>query len=220
MTNYAGPGPDRDPLATPAEGPLSTSSPTGELPVTEGSTYTSEHARDTAVIGRPTDETAVIGRPAGDTAERAKEAVSSAATDVAQTAKHEARNVAAEMKDQARRVVSDAKQKTSERLDSQQKQWSGQLGDISRDLHAMAAEHPDSPAGQLVQQLADRSSTLADYLASHRAQDLMADLQDFARRRPGTFLAAMAAAGFVVGRLGKSVAMAAGEGDGGDARVR
>jgi len=217
MTNYADPGPDRDPLARPAEGPLSTTPVPPEQYGTEGSTYTSEHAHDTAVSDR---DTAVIPRPAGDTVERAKEAVDSATTEVAQTAKREARNVADEMKYQTRRVVSDAKQKTSERIDSQQKQWSGRLSDMSRELHEMAAERPDSPAGQLVRQMADRSSTLADYLATHRVEDLLADVQAFARRRPGTFIVAMAAAGFVVGRVGKSVAVAAGEGDGGDARLR
>lgn len=145
-------------------------------------------------------DTAVIPRPAGETVERAKEAVGSAMTEVAQTAKREPRNIADEMKHQTRRVVSDAKQKTSERIDSQQKQWSGRLSDMSHGLREMAAERPDSPAGQLVRQMADRGTTLADYLATHRVEDLLADVQAFARRRPGTFIMAMAAAGFVVGR--------------------
>lgn len=170
-----------------------------ERPTTEGSTYTPEGARDTAAGG--------------------KEAVASETTQVAHTAKQEARNVASGMKDQARRVVNDAKLKTTERLDTQQKQWSDQLNDVSRDLRQMAATRPDSPAGQLVSQLADRSSMVADYLTTHRVPDVLGDVQAFARRRPGTFLVAMAAAGLVAGRLGRSVATAGGEGDGGDVRV-
>ena len=35
------------------------------------------------------------------------------------------------------------------------------------------------------------------------AVNVMRELQEFARRRPGTFIVAAVAAGFVVGRLGK-----------------
>jgi len=148
------------------------------------------------------------------TAGRAKDAASSAASGVARSAKHEASHVMSDVANQSRRVFNDAKQKTNEQLEGQQKQWSQRLGDVSRDLRQMANSRPDSPARTLVSQLAERSSTLAVYLSDHRPQEVIDEVQAFARRRPGSFLVAMAAAGFVAGRLGKSVTTAREEGDG------
>ena len=67
----------------------------------------------------------------------------------------------------------------------------------------MAGERPDTPAGELVGMLAARSRTFAAYLDQHGPERVVHELQDFARRRPGTFIVAAVAAGFVVGRLGK-----------------
>jgi hypothetical protein len=205
MTNY--PDADRDGLAYP------TGTPTGAVPDPTGPGPTGQ-------VDRPLppprgDGTVYESDQARDTAERAKDTVGSATTEVAQTARREARAVGSEIADQARRVLNDAKYKTAYRLDTQQKQWSDQLGEVSRELREMAAARPDSTAGQLVDQLADRSSMLADYLASRRAQDVLAEVQDFARRRPGTYLAALAAAGFVVGRLGRGMVANGGKDDDG-----
>jgi hypothetical protein len=49
---------------------------------------------------------------------------------------------------------------------------------------------------------------MADYLDRHGPEGVLREVQDFARRRPGAFLATALAAGFVVGRLGKGVAKA------------
>ena len=141
------------------------------------------------------------------------ERVKESAAQVAQTARREANTVAADVRTQVRRVVEDAKQSASERADTQQKQWSQRLGDVSRELHEMASDRPQTPARTLVTQLADRTATLSDYLANRRAEDVLIQVQDFARRRPGAFLLAMAAAGFVAGRIGKGVATGPGRGD-------
>ena len=146
------------------------------------------------------------------TAAKATDAVGTAATDVGQTVKRDANRVAAEVGIQARRVAREAGYKANERLGHQQKQWSDKLGDVSQDLREMVGDRADRPAGKLVNQVADRTSMLADYVANTEPRDMLAQVQAFARRRPGAFLAAMVAAGFVVGRLGKSVAMREEEG--------
>jgi hypothetical protein len=46
---------------------------------------------------------------------------------------------------------------------------------------------------------------VADYLADRGPEGLLSEVTDFARRRPAAFLATAAAAGFLVGRLGKGV---------------
>jgi hypothetical protein len=59
-----------------------------------------------------------------------------------------------------------------------------------------------------VSRVADGGRQLADYLDRNGPEGVLQEVQDFARRRPGAFLATALAAGFVVGRLGKSVAKA------------
>jgi hypothetical protein len=59
-----------------------------------------------------------------------------------------------------------------------------------------------------VSRIADSGRQFADYLDRHGPEGVLREVQDFARRRPGAFLATALAAGFVVGRLGKGVAKA------------
>ncbi len=128
-----------------------------------------------------------------------------AAKDVAVTAKQEVQSVAAEVGTQAHRVASDARTRLREQATEQQHHLAMRLGTISDELRSMAANHPDTPARTLVDQLADKSSVLADYLDQRSPEEVLDEVQTFARRRPGTFIATAAAAGFVVGRLGKGV---------------
>ena len=163
--------------------------------------------------GPPTgiDPSGERAEPAEETAGTAKGAVGSAASDIAHGAYNETSHVASNIADQARRVVEDAKVKAAGRLDNQQKQWSQQIGDVSRELQKMASNRPETPARAVVTKLAERSSMFADYLADHRVEDVLAEVQTLARRRPGTFLMALAAAGFVAGRVGKGMAQAQAE---------
>jgi hypothetical protein len=125
--------------------------------------------------------------------------------EVADVAKHDAGRVAGEVRTQAGRVADDVRQKVGEQARTQQGRLADRLRETGDELRQMAGDRPDSPARAVVDQLADRSSRLADYLADRGPDGLLADVQRFARRRPAAFLASAAVAGFVVGRLGKSV---------------
>jgi len=72
----------------------------------------------------------------------------------------------------------------------------------------MRGDRSGSPAATVVARVADGGRQLADYLDRNGPEGVLREVQDFARRRPGAFLATALAAGFVVGRLGKSVAQA------------
>jgi len=72
----------------------------------------------------------------------------------------------------------------------------------------MRGDRSGTPAATVVSRVADGGRQLADYLDQHGPDGVLRDVQDFARRRPGAFLATALAAGFVVGRLGKGVAKA------------
>jgi hypothetical protein len=76
---------------------------------------------------------------------------------------------------------------------------------MADDLDQMRAQRGDSPAAQVVSRVADGGRQVADYLADRGPDGVLGEVQDYARRKPGTFLAAALVAGFVVGRLGKGV---------------
>jgi hypothetical protein len=78
-------------------------------------------------------------------------------------------------------------------------------------LEEMRGDRADSPAATVVSRVADSGRQFADYLDRNGPEGVLREVQDFARRRPGAFLATALAAGFVVGRLGKSVAKADGD---------
>jgi hypothetical protein len=75
-------------------------------------------------------------------------------------------------------------------------------------LDEMRGDRQDSPATQVVSRVADGGRQLAGYLETMGPEGVLREVEDFARRRPGAFLATALAAGFVVARLGKGVAKA------------
>ena len=135
----------------------------------------------------------------------ALETARDAGTDVASTARDEVRHVADEAVDQAHRVTADVKQRVRDEAERQHGNLTGRVGQFASELYAMAAERPETPARELITLLADRSTAFAEYLDKNGPEKALTELQDFARRRPGTFIVAAVAAGFVVGRLGKGL---------------
>jgi hypothetical protein len=74
---------------------------------------------------------------------------------------------------------------------------------FSGDLDRMASgQQPSSGlATDLVRQAAERTRQLCERLEGREPAQLLDDVRDFARRRPGTFLLGSLAAGVVAGRL-------------------
>jgi hypothetical protein len=64
-------------------------------------------------------------------------------------------------------------------------------------------------ASDVVRQVSERANGAASWLESREPGDLMKELQSFARRRPGVFLAGAAFIGVLVGRLTRNVMTAA-----------
>ncbi|MGK5557924.1 hypothetical protein ACSNOI_40600, partial [Actinomadura kijaniata] len=169
---------------------------------------------------RPADASAgeTARREAAATADQAGQA----ARQVTETAVDQARTVAAEGRDQARQVVQDVRGRVGEEMATQTRRASQVLRQWSDDLADMASgAKPDSPARQVVHQIADGGRQAADYLDDRGVGGAVEELQNFARRRPGLFLAGAALAGFAVGRMAKAArAQATGgsrTGDAGDA---
>lgn len=129
-------------------------------------------------------------------------------TDVRDTAADQAQRVGAEARTQARTVVNEVRDKLGEQARSQSDQLVGTIRQTADHLDEMRGDRTGTPAATVVARVADGGRQLADYLDHHGPDGVLREVQDFARRRPGAFLATALAAGFVVGRLGKSVAKA------------
>jgi len=142
------------------------------------------------------------------TAQQAKESAKQTASEVAGTAKEQGQRVASEVSHQARSVVSDVRQSVTGQVRTGHSKLAEGLRSFSDEIGGMAGDS-SSPANRVVQQLSHTGRRAADYLEDRGPEGLLDDVQNFARRKPGTFLFAMAAAGFVIGRLGKSTTKAA-----------
>jgi hypothetical protein len=128
-----------------------------------------------------------------------------AARDTAGTARQQAAEVAGEAKAQVRNLAHDVRDRARDEARNQNDRLAGGVRRFADELDEMAADRGDSPASKVVNQVSQGGRRLADYLAEHGPEGVLEGVQDFARRRPGTFLLAAAAAGFVAGRLGKGV---------------
>jgi len=139
---------------------------------------------------------------------QAKDVAGQAASDVKDTAKQQAQRVGSEARTQVRNVASDVRDRVSQQAHSQNDKLVSGIRQAADQLEEMRGDRQDSPAATVVSRIADGGRQFADYLDHHGPEGVLREVQDFARRRPGAFLATALAAGFVVGRLGKGIAKA------------
>ena len=117
---------------------------------------------------------------------------------MAGTAKDEALNVAGTAAEQARNVVGEAKQQVTSQLSDQattgRDKLSQTLRTLGDDLQQMAQGQGPSQglATDLAQEVSDRVRAFGSHLENREPGQLLDDARDFARRRPGTFLAGRA----------------------------
>jgi hypothetical protein len=139
----------------------------------------------------------VVGQTAGTAAEGAKQVASEAAQQVTE--------VTRQATEQARDLVGQAQAQLHEQASTQAQRAAGGLADVGKQIRALGEGQPDRAgfAADAAKQLADKVEGLAGRLEERGFDGTVADLRNFARRRPGAFLLGAAATGFVVGRLGK-----------------
>ncbi|MET9960024.1 hypothetical protein ABZ128_13330 [Streptomyces sp. NPDC006326] len=127
-------------------------------------------------------------------------------TDVAQTAKEQASDVVGEATVQAKDLVGELRNQLQDQAHTQTRRLADNVRKLAGELREMSDHSTsDSPAAGLVRQIADGGHQVAEHLEKRGPDGLVSDLQDFARRRPGVFLAGAALAGFAVARAGKGV---------------
>jgi hypothetical protein len=141
-------------------------------------------------------------------------AVTEQASDVAATAAQSGRQVGNEAATQASEVVRQSKEQmrtlfddTKQEIHTQAQQRGEQaakaLHSFSDQLASLAEGRPEE-AGQLSNYVREAEGRVRDFagrLEARGPDGVVADLSDFARRRPGTFLLGAACAGFLIGRI-------------------
>ncbi|MEW2524186.1 hypothetical protein [Streptomyces sp. NPDC047071] len=129
--------------------------------------------------------------------------------DVAGAAREGAAEVVHESVAQGRDLYERLREQAADEAGAQVRRLAAGLRHLSTDLWHMGENaKPDSPAAPLVRQLAESGHRIADRMEHRRADELLDDARNFARRRPGMFLAGAALAGLAASRLGRGVSAA------------
>jgi hypothetical protein len=145
------------------------------------------------------DQAATVGRSAGE-----------AGGHVAQTAADQAREVVSETARQARDLLDEAGGHARDQASVQQQKAASQLRSVADELWEMTAKGGQSGvATEVAQQAAERIHGMASWLEQREPADVLQAVRDFARRRPGVFLAGAVAAGLAAGRLTRGMTDAA-----------
>jgi hypothetical protein len=145
------------------------------------------------------DQAATVGRSASE-----------AGGHVAQTAADQAREVVSETARQARDLLDEAGGHARDQASVQQQKAASQLRSVADELWEMTAKGGQSGvATEVAQQAAERIHGMASWLEQREPADVLQAVRDFARRRPGVFLAGAVAAGLAAGRLTRGMTDAA-----------
>lgn len=125
---------------------------------------------------------------------------------VAHTAAEQGKQVVQETGRQAHEVVDQAQAQLMEQASAQQKRAASGLRGLGDQLRSAVdkSEQP-GPAVDLVRQASDRISRVADWLEQREPGQVVEELREFARRRPGAFLGGAAVAGMLFGRLTRTM---------------
>ncbi|QZN84145.1 hypothetical protein [Cellulomonas sp. C5510] len=147
-----------------------------------------------AAVGTAKDEAQGIAHQAAESGQ-----------DLLHEMKDEAGGVAAEATQQARDLLGEARDGVRSQAADQQARAAQGLRSLGDELGRMAEASEGGLAQDLVRDVAGRTGAVASWLEDREPGDVLGEVADFARRRPGTFLALAAGAGVVVGRLARGL---------------
>ncbi len=200
------------PVARPRKAPRT--APAG--PVVPASTPPARTAKREA--DRVTSTAATQARRVKSTAAGQTKAVARTANEdvreLAGTVRNQAEQVKGELTDQAREMLDESRAKLQEQADIQATRLARALAQVGGQAVALADGRPEEagPLADYAEQAAGWLDTCAAEIEDRGLEGLAADVVDFARRRPGVFLAGAAVLGLGVGRLVRSGAVSSGNG--------
>ena len=125
-----------------------------------------------------------------------------AGKNTADAAREQASELAVEAARQGRDLARQAQDQLVDQAARGQRRLAATLHSLSDQLSAMADGSPqDGIATDLARQAAERASDAGHWLSSRQPAQVVDEVQSFARRRPGVFLALAAGTGLIAGRL-------------------
>jgi hypothetical protein len=117
-------------------------------------------------------------------------------------AKERARDVAHEATDRTRGLVDRTRNELGSQVASQQQHLAGGLRSLGDELGQMSSGTQDPGyATDLVQRAGEATGRVATWFEEREPGDVLHEVEDFARRRPGMFILMAAGAGLLVGRF-------------------
>jgi hypothetical protein len=165
-----------------------------------GSQRTWEPGREESAAGtEPTStETTGVKERAGAAASQLGEA----GRETVRDAKERARDIAHEAGDQTRGLVDRTRNELGSQVASQQQHLAGGLRALGDELSQMSSGTQDPGyATDLVQRAGEATGHVAQWFEEREPGDVLHEVEDFARRRPGMFILMAAGAGLLVGRF-------------------
>jgi len=126
---------------------------------------------------------------------------------VAEQAQDTARQVVDQAQQAAGQVTEQAKQHATSQLESQRERTVDTLTTVAQALRKTGdhlREQEQSSVGGYVARAADTVESISNHLRTRDVPALLAETQDFARRKPGLFLSSAVALGFIGARFLKS----------------
>lgn len=166
--------------------------PEGSTPSTSGGTSTAQSVRD---------EASTIAQNAAQSTQH-----------LADEAKAQVKDVAAEAGRQGKDLLDQGRSQLTAQASEQKTRAAGGIRSFGSQLGQMADAAEGGIAADVARTVAQRSTSLASWLDAREPADILDEVKEFARRRPGTFLAVAAAAGLLAGRLTRGVKDASGQG--------
>jgi hypothetical protein len=181
---------------------ISTGSGAAEVPDRD------EGARAADVSDSPSTSTSPsAGGEGGGAVAQAAGTASEEAGRVAEVAKGQAQQVASEIGTQARDLVGELKTQVHDQSAIQRDRLADNLRRFGDDLDGMRQSSGSSGlATSLTGMLAGKAREVSTFLSEHEPGDLIEEVRQFARQRPGTFLLGAAVAGVIAGRLTRGAA--------------
>jgi vacuolar-type H+-ATPase subunit H len=176
-----------------------------------------EPARDEPQRTRQPEHEGQPPAPAGDRAreaastgrEQAGQVASSAseqARRVASTTHDEARHVVRGANEQARRLAGDASHELRSQANAQVDRLAQGLNDVSRQLRSMGEKGEPGAVSDMVRDAAARTQQISERLRGGGIDDVLSQLRNAGRNRPGLFLLGAFGAGLVAGRVVRNLA--------------
>jgi vacuolar-type H+-ATPase subunit H len=126
---------------------------------------------------------------------------------VVDKAQDKAEQVGNEAKQQAKRVASQVTEQAKSSAETRKREVAEDLGSVADAVRQTTYEAETNPTiMEYGQKVADQIEGVSSYLNEHDVEDILADVEDFGRRKPAVFLGGAFMLGLVVGRFLRSSA--------------